>query len=138
MQQVPITLTLGQGASLVDYPAQDTDAGGSFTVSVGSMSGLYNWRVKSPKYLANAGTVTLSGAETTAVEMDLMLTGDTNNDNIVSISDFVLLSATFGKTAGESGYDDRADFTGDRIVSSADFILLKINFSRAGAPPLGP
>src|SRR5262249_4891999 len=50
LQQVPITLTLKQGTTEVNYPAQATDAFGFFTVSVASMpGGLYNWRVKDPK-----------------------------------------------------------------------------------------
>ena len=37
-----------------------TDASGSFTVPVAGLAqGMYNWRVKGPKYLANAGTLLL-------------------------------------------------------------------------------
>ena len=44
LQQLPITLTLRLGTTEVNYPAQTTDAGGFFTVSVDSLSGTYNWQ----------------------------------------------------------------------------------------------
>jgi hypothetical protein len=134
---VPITLTLRQGDSVVDYPVRNTDASGYFTVSMGSMTGLYNWRVKSPKYLAKAGSVILAGDGETDFEIGFMLAGDANNDNVVSSVDFAILSASYGLTIGQIGYDDRVDFTGDSIISVEDFILIKNNFNHAGAPPLG-
>ena len=139
LQQLPVTLTLKLGAIETNYPSQNTDASGYFTVSVAGLpNGTYDWRVKGPKYLANAGTVALTGATTTSVEMGLMRVGDANNDNVVNATDFTILKATFGKSIGDPGYDDRADFTGERVVNASDFALLRINFGSAGAPPLGP
>src|SRR5262245_56681302 len=69
----PITLTLRMGSTEINYPTQDTDASGYFTVSVdGLASGTYDYRAKGPKYLANAGTVTLTGAPTTQLEIGTM------------------------------------------------------------------
>jgi hypothetical protein len=116
-----------------------TDASGFFTVPVGTLpDGIYNWRVKDPKYLANGGSLTLTGAPVTNVEMGLMYVGDANDDNVVSAGDFTILRATFGKSVGMPGYDDRADFSGDQVVNSSDFILLKSNFGTGGVPPVGP
>jgi hypothetical protein len=70
--------------------------------------------------------------------MGLMLAADANNDNVVNITDFNILRGTFGKSQGDPGYDDRADFTGDLTVSIADFNLVRSNFGVSGAPPLGP
>ena len=58
-----------------------------------------------------------------------------NNDNLVDITDFSLLRATFGKGCGDPGYDGRADFTGDCLVDITDFSLLRGNFGQVGAPP---
>jgi len=127
------TLILCVSGSPQNYSVS-TDANGYFTVSVGSLpNGTYNWRVKGPKYLANSGTLTLSGAPVTNVEMGLMLTGDCNNDNAVNVLDFGILKPTFGKSIGDPGYDDRADFNGDQTVNIADFNLLKGNFGQGGA-----
>jgi hypothetical protein len=61
--------------------------------------------------------------------------GDVDNSNLVDITDFSLLRATFGKACGDGGYDGRADFTGDCLVDITDFTLLRANFGQAGASP---
>lgn len=138
-QQLPITLTLKSGATEVNYPSINTDASGFFTVSVaGLANGTYNWRVKGPKFLANGGTVSLSGAASTSAQMGLMKAGDANNDNVITSLDFNILKSSFGKGVGEIGYDARADFDGDNLVSAPDFNLLRINFGQGGTPPVNP
>ncbi len=98
-------------------------------MSVGSLvSGTYNWRLKDPKYLANAGTVALTGAQVLSQEMGQMRAAGANNDNLVTMLDFNILKATFGRGIGDPGYDDRADFDGTQIVTVVDFNLLKLNF----------
>ena len=117
---------------------QNTDSSGFFTQVVTLPNGVYNWRVKGPLYLANAGTVNLTGAPQTNVEMGLMRVGDCNNDNIISVQDFNILKITFGKGSGDPGYDGRGDFNGDNLVSVLDFNLEKNNFGQGGPAPLGP
>jgi hypothetical protein len=139
LQQLPITLTLKSDAMEVNYTAQNTDASGFFTVPVGSLpNGTYQWRVKGPKYLANSGAVNLTGTLQTDLAMGLMRTGDCNNENVINSLDFNILRATFGLGFGQTGYDDRADFTGDQLVNIQDFNLLRANFGLGGAPPLLP
>jgi hypothetical protein len=138
-QQLPITLTLKLGNTEVNYPAQSTDASGNFTVGVSGMpNGTYQWRAKGPKYLANSGTVALTGASTTNAEMGLLRAGDCDNNNVVNTTDFNILKITFGKAQGDPGYDPRADFTNDNIVNLNDFNPLKNNFGQGGAPPVSP
>ncbi len=135
--RVPISLTLKLGTAESDYPAQNTDASGYFTVTVeGLAAGTYDYRVKDPKYLASAGQVALTGATTTQVEMGQQRAGDANNDNVVNVSDFNILRGTFGKACSDAGYDDRPDFNGDCNVSVGDFNLLRGNFGVAGAAAL--
>lgn len=139
LQILPITLTVKLGTTEVNYPTQTTNANGSFTVSVsGLVNGTYNWRVKGPKFLANSGQVTLTGAPVTSVGMGLMQTGDCNNDNVVNATDFNILKNTFGMAIGTPSYDDRADFNGDNMVNVTDFNLMKVNFGQGGAPPICP
>jgi hypothetical protein len=133
-QQQPVTLTLKLGTTEVNYPSQNTDASGFFTVSVGSLpNGTYNWRAKGPKFLATSGTVTLAGAEQTNRQMGVQPAGDANDNNIVNAVDFSLLRAAFGTTN-----DPRTDFNNDGITNSVDFNLLRGNFGIAGDPPIGP
>jgi hypothetical protein len=135
--QLPVTLTVKLGANETNYPTQTTDQNGHFTAPATSLvNGSYLWRVKSPKYLAKSGAFNLTDAPTTFIEMGLMRAGDANNDNVINIADFNILRSTFGKSQGEPGYDDRADFTGDGVVNVLDFNLLKLNFGQMGAPPI--
>jgi hypothetical protein len=133
-QQLPITLTLKLGATETNYTGLTTDASGFFTVPVGGLAGgTYNWRVKGPRYLANAGTVPLLGVPVTPAEMGLMRAGDVNGDNTVTVADFNVLRSTFGGST-----DLRADFNNDGVITVGDFNLLRGNFGMGGAPPIGP
>ena len=98
----------------------------------------YDWRAKGPRYLANSGQVIITDAWYTQVELGLMRVGDANDDNAVNSQDFIILKLTFAKSAGDPGYDDRADFNGDNTVNALDFALLRANFGQGGAPPIGP
>ena len=139
MLPISLTLRLASGGPYTDYPLQTTDENGHFTVSVAGLpSGDYVWRAKGPQYLANAGTITLAGDPITNLEVGFMLTGDANNDNLVSSVDFIILKNSFGKSQGDPGYDPRADFNGDNAVNVVDFNLMKNNFGLCGAPPISP
>lgn len=115
---------------------QYTDVRGYFTVTLGSLAnGSYNYRVKGPKYLANAGTFTLAGNSHTNLEVGLMKAGDSNNDNVINIVDFNILKFVFGTGIHDPTYDDRADFTSDQVVTVIDFNLMKFNFGIQGVGP---
>jgi spore coat protein A len=134
-QQQPITLTLRlqTGGPYYNYSTQTTDSSGFFTVTLsGIPNDVYNWRAKGPKFLANSGTTSISGAAQTSVEMSLMRAGDANNDNVVTTLDFNIMKGTLGKSLGDPGYDARADFNNDDLVSVVDFNMLRSNFGQAG------
>jgi Dockerin type I domain len=138
LQAIAITLTLRlqSGGPASEYTGMTTDSSGFFTVPVGSLpSGVYNWRVKDPKYLANVGSANLTGGVTN-VECGLMLVADADDNNVINATDFSILKSTFGKGVNDPGYDDRADFTGDLVVNATDFNLLRSNFGVGGAQPV--
>jgi hypothetical protein len=136
---LPITLTLKLGpASEVNYPQQNTDAAGFFTVNVGSLvPGLYDWRVQSPDgvnggnlgpaFLANCGTLLLAGAPQTNAEMGLMKGGDADNNNVINTTDFNILKLDFG----QSGLK-RSDFDNNQVVNTSDFSIQRNNYGQAG------
>lgn len=97
-QQLPITLTLKSAGAEVNYPIQLTDPSGFFTVTVtGLAGGSYNWRARGYSFLATSGTVLLSGAPTTQVEMGLQRAGDVNGDNVINGTDFTQMKNNFGQ-----------------------------------------
>jgi subtilisin family serine protease len=139
LQQLPVSLTLKSSLSEANFSYRMTDSSGYFTVSVGTLlPGTYNWRVKGPKFLANSGSLVLTGLPSTQQEMGMMRAGDANNDNVVNATDFNIVRSSFGLSFGSPGYDDRADFTGDQVVNASDFNLVRVNFGTGGAPPLRP
>jgi hypothetical protein len=138
-QILPISLTLHlvDGGPYIDYPLQNTDASGHFTVSVAGLpSGTYDWQAEGSQYLANVGTVTLTGAPMTYLEVGLLRAGDANGDNIVNVLDFAILKGSYAEACGQVGYDPRSEFTGDCLVNSQDFILMKRNWGLKGASML--
>ena len=64
----------------------------------------------------------------TIVYPEWILVGDANKDNVVNMSDFGILAATYGKSTGQTGYDSRADFNGDGVIKLSDFGLLAKNY----------
>ena len=82
---------------------------------------------------SSSGTVALDAIPVTKVDMGLQDAGDTNGDNVVSIQDFNILRASFGKREGETGYDSRADLNGDTVVNATDFSLLARNYGHGGS-----
>lgn len=93
-------------------------AGGAWRVSLKERRTLSAVRVGTPR-----------GA---LVDFGALRQGDANDDDHVTILDFSILAATFGKAAGAAGYDDRADFNGDGQVTILDFSLLAANFGAVG------
>ncbi|MFL5734904.1 MAG: kelch repeat-containing protein, partial [Chloroflexia bacterium] len=145
-ETVTTTLRLTGGGPATEYTGYTTDANGFYTIAVGTLpNGTYSIRVKGPRNLANGtgvctDTVTLTGAPVTAHESGLMRAGDAvsvggTNFNVVNSTDFTTLKATFGKSFGQPGYDNRADFDNNDVVNSTDFTLLKGNFGQAGCGP---
>jgi hypothetical protein len=133
--QLPLTLTLTLGASVTTFANQVVNASGVFTVPLGTLpAGSYTWRTKGPLWLANSGTVTLSGAPVTTQEMGVQRAGDVNSDNLVDVADFTLLRAGYGLLCNNASYEGRADYNGDCVVDVTDFTLLRGNFGQTGAP----
>jgi subtilisin family serine protease len=109
----------------------NTDVNGVFTIT-DLMPGSYTIHVKHSQALAVSQTVTLTNGNN-AVNFGTLPTGDVNNDNNVTLSDFSALAASFNLRTGDAGYNASADLNGDGTVSLADFSLLAGNFNQAGA-----
>lgn len=107
-----------------------TNDSGQFEVD-GLTPGTYRLWVKGSHTLAQAQTINVTtGAN--PVSIGTLREGDANDSNSVTILDFSMLAAAFGKTDGQIGYDARADFNGDSAVTIADFALLALNFGQVG------
>ncbi len=87
--------------------------------------------IKAPGFLRKR--VVFTQASTTVNVGPLTLrNGDCDDDNEVSILDYLLLSNSYETTPTVPGWDPRADLDGDSEVSIIDYLLLSNNFELAG------
>lgn len=83
-------------------------------------------------YLTKKKIVTIVHEETTSLESVFLKTGDLNNDNKVDLYDIVLLSKTYEKVAGETGYNMTGDINEDGTVNILDLKLVATNYDLVG------
>ncbi len=61
--------------------------------------------------------------------------GDLNSDNQVTVTDISILSGSFAKTPGQSGYNALADFNCDGNINVVDISILSGSFGLVGQQP---
>jgi len=108
-----------------------SNTSGQVTLS-GLPTGTYTLWVKGTHTLARTQAITLGASANTGTTA-VLLEGDTNDSNLINVTDFSLLATAFGKTTGQVGFNSQADFNGDGIVNVTDFSLLATNFNQSGA-----
>lgn len=62
----------------------------------------------------------------------ILVNGDIDQDNEVSIGDYAILSSVYGTFSGDPGYDIQADLDGDLEISIGDYSILSANYLQAG------
>lgn len=129
----PIDINLLAGSNLT-IQTSATDSTGTLLLG-GLIAQDYTLRVKHSQYLAFSLPVNVVAGDN-LFSISPLKAGDVNNDNQVSLADFSLLSATFNRQTGTTGYDVRADLNADNLVSLLDFSLLASNYGQIGAAPL--
>lgn len=125
---------VGGTTPLYDF-SPTADANGVMNIN-GVAPGTYELALKYANSLQVVQTVTIVTGPNT-IDMGILPMGDANNDNVVSLADFGILSSTFTLSEGQAGYDARADFNGDTVISLADFGILSSNFTVFGQEPSG-
>jgi hypothetical protein len=102
-----------------------TDPSGAFTIT-GLTPGTYDVCVKNSHAVSSKKVGVLLVAGMNAVDLGTLREGDANNDDLINISDFVILRAVYSTS------DARADFNQNGIVEIGDFVLLRANYSAQG------
>ncbi len=124
------------GAAVPAYDLTSTaDANGAMIVN-DIAPGTYELALKYPNSLQVVQTITVV-AGTNTIDMGELPMGDANNDNVVSLADFGILSSSFTLSEGQPGYNASADFSGDGVISLGDFGVLSSNFTVFGQEPSG-
>ena len=97
-------------------PANPASKGGLATVGIRNAGALANnqqieWSFAAP-VLGDSSALQFSLATRSPA--------DVNGDGVVNCTDLTIVNASFGKRAGQAGFDPRADVNGDRIVNIVD------------------
>jgi Bacterial Ig-like domain (group 3)/Dockerin type I domain len=95
----------------------------TYTPAAGSVLPLGSGQLLSVTF-APTDAADYTGATATATINVVKLLGDLNNDGSVGCDDLAIVKASFGKKAGQPGFDPRADVNGDRIVNIFDLAVV--------------
>lgn len=121
--------TLESAGSTVDSGPSVWNTDGTFDAYT-SLSGAHKLLLKGEHWLSGRRDVTVA-LNTNGANFSL-LNGDCDGDNSVTIFDYIILSDSFDKSTGDSGFDARSDLDGDGTVSIFDYTYLSDNFERSG------
>jgi hypothetical protein len=130
LQKVTVSLW-DDGELVVEYPDVALDKDGRFSL-FNTVPGTFTVRVRGRHWMTESpGRYDMSG------EVDLspvsLINGDVDGDNIVSIVDYIALSAAYETTESSVNWNPDADLDGDGEVSILDYIILSTNYDREGS-----
>ncbi|MEZ4730327.1 MAG: hypothetical protein R3E79_24625, partial [Caldilineaceae bacterium] len=133
---IPLTLEMTlEGTSSPTIYLLTTDERGEFTLE-NLPTGSYKLRIKGDHTLGNRIESAALTAGVNKIFFGTLFEGDIDNDvtgNAIQIADFGLLSGSYDKCEGDSGYRANADLNeSDDCVTIEDFGLLSPNFNRQG------
>jgi hypothetical protein len=133
----PLRITFQPGAGLPFTATTTTDAAGIFS-SMSAPGAIYALVcVKNPHALSlHQVSVDLTTIPATLIPFDLLREGDANDDDTVFGVDVSILATAYGTCAGDTLFDDCADFNGDGCINGADYSLLATNYHLSGTCPL--
>jgi hypothetical protein len=124
-----LVVQVWQGGFIVETLDGNYGPGGAFSCTP-TVSGPATLKFQFHTSLVKAVPVVLGGqVENLMVEM---LNGDCDHDNEVAIGDFAVISAAFGKSLGDPGFNVDADPNGDDTVDIGDFAIMSNNFGMVG------
>jgi hypothetical protein len=105
---------------------------GSYTIAE-VPEGTYDVTATGLKWLRQKQTniVVMYGGDTEVNFLNLK-GGDGNNSNSINVLDLNILKGSYGKSTGNPGYDERADFDNSGVVNVLDLNILKSNYGRVG------
>jgi len=121
------------------YLASTTVAANGSWSFTGNPAGSYQVNIEMARYLdaqkgASGGGVTVLAGDTTTLSQVKLLGGDANDDDLVDISDAVIIGSMFGKS-GNGITDPRADINNSGSVDISDLVLLGGNYAKTSPVP---
>lgn len=131
---VPVTIEIRNVGSTTPIISQTVslNASGNFSFNVNLAPGTYDVTAKASHWLRKKRGSQSSAGGALSGQNFVLVNGDCDNDNEVAVGDFAILSAAFGTSVGDPGYNAAADLNGDGDVDIGDFAILSANFGLTG------
>lgn len=119
-----------KGGAVVETLMAQLGANGEYAITPTSV-GTATLKFKFLTGLRKAVDVSLGATPIENLDV-VLLNGDCDGDDVVSIFDYIQLSAAFDTSVGDRFFDIRADLDGDGEVTIFDYIILSNNFDLQG------
>jgi hypothetical protein len=95
---------------------------------IGVLPGTYDISANSECTLSNVKKNVVISEPNISFNMGILLEGNSNQDDIINLNDFGILSKSWLTSNAQSEYDSRADFDRNGIIDIADLCLLTDNW----------
>jgi hypothetical protein len=142
-QPVTVQLRHVPSGNIVDTQTLTLDASGNASFqTLYSGDGMFQLYIKASHWLTKAVPLNLGPA--TATVTATLTNGDVDGDNLVSILDYLKVSAYYELDSSASNWNtpdsdgvkpSSADLDGDGVVSILDYIIVSTNYELAGDDP---
>jgi len=132
IEKLPVSLELLDArGTVVEHSEVALEATG-LAVTDTAQIGTFSLRVKVGHWLAmKTGSMTFNATATTFPSV-LLVNGDVDGDNAVTVFDYDRLSSAYDSQIGEVNWNADADLNGDGAVTVFDYDILNRNFDRTG------
>lgn len=108
--------------------ARSTTGGAAVCEATAVAPGAYDITARSESTLLNVKRSIFVSAPNTSVDLGTLLEGNANQDSIVNLGDYAVLSRCWLASQAQPDYDVRTDFDRDGFVDAADVSLLAANW----------
>ncbi len=121
-----------------------TDKNGYFNIDsvpeTSSPGSLYLITISKAGYLKRSLSTQLSeNIEICSASQPIsMIPGDINADNVINMSDIVILAKSFNTIPSDEGFNSAADFNYDKVINMGDVVIIAKNFNATSANYVSP
>ncbi len=128
-QNFQVEFTDPASGAVIRTETGSTDSSGNGSIGVPNSALKANVRIKHSHWLSQVRPYDSANPHTLQYNL---INGDCDGDDSITVFDYSILSDSFDKAWGTSGYDDRADLDGDFVVTVFDYSILSDHFDLSG------
>jgi hypothetical protein len=117
---------------LLDGVWRATTSSDGWIVILDVDEGLHVLEARHKGYLSSQTTIDLVGGVVNLAGETLLLSGDTQPDDVVNMADLMTVESAFGLCTGSSGFQRWIDADNSGCVDAMDIVIVHENFGRRG------